>query len=92
MLTNIRVEIKPSQETVDRRSGTSSKTGKEYSIIEQRAYVHLGADYPQQIKINLEEGQPPYRAGMYQLSLDSLDVGSFDRLQVRRVKLIPVEK
>jgi len=88
----IKVEIKPSQEAVNRRTGISQKTGREYSINEQKAYFYLGADYPQQAKINLEDGQPPYRAGFYELSLESFEVAAFDRLQVRKIILIPIEK
>lgn len=91
MITNIKVEIKPSQVTIDRRSGVS-KNEKAYTINEQKAYIHLGADYPQLIKINLEDNQPPYDAGFYNVTLDSFEVGRFDRLEVRRIKLVPADK
>lgn len=85
------IEIKPSQVTFESRSGVSSKTGNAYELFEQKGYAWLGGDYPQLIKIALEKGQPPYAAGLYDLSLESFMVGAYDRLQVGRIKLVPKE-
>ncbi|WP_419721211.1 single-stranded DNA-binding protein, partial [Pectobacterium versatile] len=52
----------------------------------------LGGDYPELIKINLEEGQPAYQAGFYTLHSSSFRVGSYNQLQIGRIVLIPEEK
>lgn len=88
----IKIEIKPSQVAVDTRTGISKKTGNAYTLNEQMGYAWLGGDYPELIKINLEDGQPAYSAGVYTLSLKSFRVGDFNRLQVARVELIPADK
>lgn len=88
----IKIEIKPSQVTFESRSGVSAKTGKEYKMFEQLGYAWLGGDYPELIKINLEEGQPAYQAGFYTLHSSSFRVGSYNQLQIGRIVLIPEEK
>ncbi|ECE4893358.1 TPA_asm: DNA-binding protein [Salmonella enterica subsp. enterica serovar Typhi str. CT18] len=88
----IKIEIKPSQVAIDSRSGISKKSGNPYTLNEQMGYAWLGGDYPELIKINLEDGQPPYAAGFYSLSLKSFRVGDFNRLQIARVDLIPADK
>ncbi|MEG3651224.1 single-stranded DNA-binding protein [Escherichia coli] len=85
----LHVEVKPRQESVVERSGVSQKTGKEYLMREQSCYVDLGGDYPVEIKINLEEGQPVYKAGNYNLCHSSFRVDGYGRLMVNRIRLIP---
>ena len=74
------IEIVSTQ--VQTRSGTSSK-GKAYTINEQAAYMHTGNPYPQQIKINLENGQPPYQPGNYDLHPSSFHADRFGGIAVR---------
>lgn len=87
----VKVEIKPSQVSVDVRNGVSAKSGKPYTMREQMGYAWLGGDYPELIKLSLDEGQPPYTAGFYELLLSSFRVGDFNRLQVDRVRLSPID-
>lgn len=71
------------------RSGTSQKTGRNYSIEEQDAWLHKpGQAYPDRIRITLEDGQVPYRPGNYNLGADSFFPDRFGALSVRPV-LIP---
>ncbi|KAA5557280.1 DNA-binding protein [Pseudomonas aeruginosa] len=86
-----RIEIKPSQVTFDTRTGTSSK-GNPYTIREQFAYAWLVGEYPELIKMNLEDGQPPYPAGYYSIDPKSFGVGDFKRLMIFRLSLIPEAK
>ncbi|EAP5605232.1 DNA-binding protein [Salmonella enterica] len=88
----LNVEVKPRQEVLNTRSGTSAKTGKDYVMHEQGCYVDLGGDYPVEIKINIPDGQLPYRAGNYTIDLSSFRVDGYGRLMVDRVKLLPKEK
>lgn len=80
------IEIVSTQ--VQTRSGTSQKSGKAYSINEQAAYMHVGNPYPIQIKINLENGQPPYQPGNYDLHPSSFYPDRFGGIAVRPL-LVP---
>lgn len=88
----LKIEIKPSQVSIDSRSGVSKRTGNPYTMNEQYAYAWLGGDYPELIKISLEDGQPAYPAGFYTVHLSSFKVGEFNRLQINRLVLIPMEE
>lgn len=84
---SIMIEI--TDTTVQNRSGTSGRTGKNYSINEQTAYVHKpGQTYPEKIKINLENGQAPYAQGNYNLAPGSFYIDKFGSLAVRPI-LVP---
>ncbi|EJE7953729.1 DNA-binding protein [Salmonella enterica] len=88
----IKIEIKPSQAVADTRSGVSKSTGKAYTISEQSAYIFLGGDYPQMFKINLENGQAPYPAGLYTLHESSIYVGDFQKLRIGKILLLPYQE
>lgn len=70
-----------------------SKDGKSWNFREQDAYIHLVSSdgtpdpVPTKISISLEGQTAPYKVGTYELSLRSLIVSGFNRLQVSRVKL-----
>lgn len=87
----IKIEIKPSQAIADTRSGISKSTGQAYTINEQAAYIFLGQDYPQLFKLNLENGQAPYSAGLYTLHPSSIYVGDFQKLRVGKIVLVPYQ-
>lgn len=46
----LQVQIFPTSR-IEERSGVSEKTGKEWHIRTQEAYVKLGGEYPVQIKV-----------------------------------------
>lgn len=87
----IKVEIKPSQVKLDMRSGISQKTQKPYTLYEQNAYIYLGAEYPSLFRLTLNEGQQPYPAGFYELHESSLMIGSYSRLMVGNIVLLPLQ-
>lgn len=70
-----------------------SKDGKSWNFREQDAYIHLVSQdgtpepVPTKISISLEGTTAPYKVGTYELSLRSLAVSGFNRLQVSRVRL-----
>lgn len=70
-----------------------SKDNKPYKFREQDAYIHLVSQdgtpepVPVKISISLEGDAKPYPIGTYELSLRSLIVSGFNRLQVARVRL-----
>jgi len=80
----IRIEIE--SQTIQTRSGVSSKTGKPYTIHEQSALLFRdGEKYPERIKLNLDDGATPYAPGQYSLHDSSFSVNRYDSLQVRPV-------
>lgn len=81
------VEINQNDMKVKERSGVSAKTGKNYNIREQPAYISTGGIYPVAFKINLEDGQPPYPAGKYTLHPSSVEVNGYGRLSFGRILL-----
>lgn len=84
---SIMIEITSTE--VKSRSGTSARTGNPYSMREQFGYLHQqGQPYPTKIKIALEDNQPPYYPGNYDLSPNSFYVDKYDGLAVRPI-LIP---
>jgi hypothetical protein len=82
----IRVEVHKTD--VSERRGTS-KRGSPYCIREQSAWAHTGLQYPELIKVSLEEGQAPYPPGEYFITEESIFVNQFGGLAFGRVKLIP---
>lgn len=78
------VIIEVTSQEVQNRAGTSQRTGKQYSINEQTAYVHRqGQPYPEKIKVTLGDQQQPYAVGNYDLHPDSYYVDKFGSLAVR---------
>lgn len=74
------------------RSGTSQRTGKDFYIREQSAFVFLNNEpYPQKITLNLNRDQAPYPKGEYTLTPEFF-VGNFGDLRVgmRQARLEPV--
>lgn len=82
----LKVEIATS--LVDTKSGISPKTGKPYAIREQEGWCFFyGRDgkplpHPQRIRLTLDDQQPPYELGSYQLDPASLYPGKFGQIMV----------
>lgn len=71
---------------VNVRTGVSGKTGQNYSIREQYAYMHKpGLTYPERIKVMLGDNKPAYAIGNYDLHPDSFFVDRFGGLACRPV-------
>ena len=91
----IKVEINSA--SFDVKSGTAASTGKPYSIREQEAWAYLcdrdgkPQPYPQKIKVTLDDQQPPYNPGTYQLDPSSIFVGDFAQLNIR-ARLRPLQQ
>lgn len=85
----LKIEVK--SDDINIKTGISQRTNKAYSISEQMAYWHQkGKPYPVEIKISLEDGAGPYKAGFYTVSEESFFVGNFSDLRVGRLKLASV--
>lgn len=91
-MSKLIIEIFKENELIDTRQGVSAKSGKPWKQFSQIAYAHLGGKFPVETKIPLEEGQPHYIAGKYELHMKSFLIGDFDKLSVGRdMLLIPVD-
>lgn len=67
---------------IHERSGMSAQN-KPWKIREQDAWVTIGdAPYPQRTRVHLQEGQPAYAIGKYQLVEDSFFIGKFESFMV----------
>ncbi|WP_193076136.1 single-stranded DNA-binding protein [Pseudomonas sp. FME51] len=67
---------------VNERTGKSARTGNDYKLREQEAWVQIGdAPYPQKTKVMLDEGQAAYAPGKYMLHERSFSIGKYDSLQ-----------
>lgn len=75
------------------QSGTSKRTGNPYSIRKQEAWYHNGSDpYPTRIEINLDDNQPPYNPGLYELDISrSVMVDRYSSLTFGKLFLLPAK-
>lgn len=87
----LQVQIFPTSR-IEERSGVSEKTGKEWHIRTQEAYVKLGGEFPVQIKVRLEKDQVPYQPGFYVIHPASFKTSAYFDLQVADIILVPVEQ
>lgn len=88
----IMIEIFKDNEVLDVREGVSPKTNKPWKQITQIGYAHLGAKFPLQCKIRIQDGQPPYTAGKYRLAVNSFTVGQFGDIELgREMILLPLD-
>lgn len=83
----LRVEI--SSADVVTKSGVSKRTGNQYSIREQEAWVHTCdkegrvRPHPERVVLSLEDNQPPYPPGSYTICPSSFFVDRFRMLDLR---------
>ncbi|MDO4225551.1 MAG: single-stranded DNA-binding protein [Bergeyella zoohelcum] len=86
----LKVQVFPTSK-VDERSGVSQKTGKEWFIRTQEAYIDLGGQFPVMVKIPLAKDQVPYGAGHYYVHPKSFKVSGYSDLQVSDIILVPAD-
>lgn len=80
----IKIEIENTK--LDTRSGTSSRTGNDYTIREQQALMFKeGERFPDKIKVNIKDGASAYAPGIYTLCQSSFSVSRFGGIEVRPV-------
>ncbi len=83
----IKVEIADSR--VDVKQGTSSRTGKPYSIREQEGWGYFfdvegkPHPHPMRVRLTLEDSQEPYAPGTYTLAPESLYADRFGQISIR---------
>lgn len=89
------IKIEIDNPEVRTKSGVSARTGKPYTIREQKGYAYLcdregkPNKHPSTLVITLGDDQPPYAPGFYTLSPSSFYTDRFDNLALSPV-LVPV--
>lgn len=76
----LKVTVKDSNIEVKR--GTSRKTGREYAIHEQAAFVTLPNGETRRITLSHEEGDKPLPVGVYEPAASAFWVGDFGALSI----------
>ena len=87
----IKVEIINTK--VEEFKGTSKKSGNDFCIRKQTAYLHSSSNpYPQKFTISLDD-QAPYNVGFYTLSDDSFEIDrNYGGLSIKPYLIPIVEK
>lgn len=80
--TPLKVVFEIHSNMVHERKGKSQRTGNDYNIRTQEAWVQIGdAPYPQKTKITLGDGQTAYHPGNYELHDRSFSIGKYEAFQ-----------
>lgn len=89
----LKIEVFPEDTKVDVRTIRAKDDKPARQIHEQVAYAYLGGKFPVQIKLSLDESQPPYPAGVYTPDCESYIVNSYGGLELRKfgIKITPLE-
>ncbi|WP_419237600.1 single-stranded DNA-binding protein [Photobacterium leiognathi subsp. mandapamensis] len=82
------IEVFPDDVKVEPRVMPGKDGKPPRTIYEQDAYAHLGGRFPTQMKLQIEEGQPPYAAGKYTPHSSSYIVNNFGGLELKRFGLM----
>jgi len=83
------IKIEVNSPLVDTKQGTSSKTGKQYSIREQEAWGYFfdmqgqPHPHPMRVRLTLDDTQQPYAPGVYTLAPESFYVDRFGQISIR---------
>ena len=80
----IKIEIFKEDERIETRTSRANGDKPARTFYEQDAYAYLGGKFPTLIKVSLEEGQPPYLAGLYTLHSSSFIVNNFGSLELKK--------
>lgn len=89
----IKIEIENAE--VKSKSGVSARTGKPYSMREQKGYAYTVDQtgkpnkYPSTLVLTLRDDQSPYQPGLYTLSPASFYTNKYDQLEISPV-LVPL--
>jgi hypothetical protein len=82
---NVRIEIKSAEVVSVQRS--SPTTGKPYVQRTQTAILR-GDEEVKKFQVRLDEGQPAYEPGIYDLASECLTVDAYGRLSIARIQLV----
>ncbi|ELM6646146.1 G5P family DNA-binding protein [Vibrio vulnificus] len=83
----LKIEIFKENEALKTRTIQGKEGKPSRTIYEQIAYAYLGGKFPVEMKLSLEEGQPPYVAGIYTVHSSSYVVNNFGGLELKKYGL-----
>ncbi|SKA16863.1 helix-destabilizing protein [Vibrio cincinnatiensis] len=84
----LKIEIFPENVKFEIRTFPAKEDKPARTIYEQVAYAYLGGKFPVEMKLQLEEGQPPYVAGFYTLHSSSFVVNKYGALELKRYGML----
>ncbi|EGQ9187738.1 hypothetical protein O1C43_003677 [Vibrio cholerae] len=84
----LKIEVFKENERVETRTIKGKEDKPSRVIYEQTAYVYLGGKFPVEMKLGLEEGQPPYAAGLYTPHSSSYVVNTFGGLELKKFGML----
>lgn len=85
----LKIDIESAE--VQEITGVSGRTGLGYRIRKQTGWAHFPCSpHPERIEFSLQDQAPAYAVGSYLLDPSSLMIGKFNRLELGRVVLKPV--
>ncbi len=84
----LKIEIFPENVKFETRTFPAKEDKPARTIYEQVAYAYLGGKFPVEMKLQLEEGQPPYAAGFYTLHSSSFVVNKYGALELKRYGML----
>lgn len=86
--TGLKIEVFKENEHIETRTIPSKDDKPARKIYEQIAYAYLGGKFPVEMKLQLEENQVPYAAGLYTIHPSSFVINQFGSLELKRFGLI----
>lgn len=84
----LKIEIFEEDERILTRNIPAKDDRPARVIREQIAYAHLGGKFPVEMKLQIEEGQPHYAAGLYTVHNSSFIVNRFGGLELKRFGML----
>lgn len=90
----LNIEIFPENQQIETRTITAKDNKPARNIYEQVAYAHLGGKFPVEMKLQLEQGQPAYAAGLYTIHPSSFAINQYGSLELKRFGLLiePIDR
>lgn len=89
---NLLIQIVAGHEAPEKRSFKNRETNVERISFEQKAYIHNGGAFPQQIKISHENLADVLPVGDYHLNLISFQANKYGKLELSpfNTQFVPV--
>ncbi|PNH87218.1 single-stranded DNA-binding protein [Vibrio diazotrophicus] len=84
----LKIEIFPENVNIETRVIPAKDDKPSRTIYEQIAYAHLGGKFPVEMKLQLEQGQPAYVAGLYAIHPSSFVINQYGSLELKRFGLL----
>jgi hypothetical protein len=93
-MSSLLIQIVSGHESPEKRVFKNRDTGVDRITFEQRAYMHNGGAFPQQIKISHDDINEVLPVGDYNICLSSYQANKYGKLELSpfNTMLVPVKK